>query len=424
MLAGALARRLSRLGIHYGWVMVALSFVTTVCSTAAIGLPGVLLVPITEEFGWNRADVSGPIALMFVLIACVAPFSGALLLRYGLASVVAASASLVAVGLFAATMVTEKWHLFLAIGVCLGLASGMIGLGLASTVASRWFVARRGLVVGILTAAFAAGQLTFLPMAAWLSTEYGWRVAVLPPLIGGAVCALLYLLLGRNWPAEVGLPPYGEERIHAPPPASAAGAFALSMAALKDASAVPAFWILAATFFICGLSSTGIVQQHFVPFCSDNNIGAVTAASYLALMGLFNFAGTILSGWLSDRVDNRVLLAVYYGLRGLSLIWLPYSDLSVLGLTIWAVFFGLDFVATVPPTVRLTARHFGAVKGPVVFGWIFAAHQFGSAAAAFGSGVIRDSVLSYLPAFVAAGVACFVAVALIAMIRESRPVAA
>jgi MFS family permease len=424
MFASTFARLLSRHGIHYGWVMVALSFLTTLCSSAALGIPGVLMVPMTEEFGWTRTAVAGAIALMYVLIASMAPFSGALMLRYGVAQVVAVSASLLAVGLFTATLVTAKWHLLLSIGVCLGLAAGMIGLGLASTVASRWFVDRRGLVVGLLTAAFAAGQLTILPLAAWLSTAYGWRIAVLPPLIGGAICAVLFVLVGRNWPADAGLPPYGARDIVAPPPASSASAVALSISALKEASAVPAFWVLATTFFICGLSSTGIVQQHFVPFCSDNNIGAVTAASYLAVMGLFNFAGTILSGWLSDRVDNRVLLAIYYGLRGLSLIWLPYSDLSVLGLTIWAIFFGLDFVATVPPTVRLTGEHFGAVKGPVVFGWIFAAHQVGAAVAAFGSGVIRDSVLSYLPAFVAAGVACLAAMALIALIRTSPPVAA
>ena len=189
---------------------------------------------------------------------------------------------------------------------------------------------------------------------------------------------------------------------------------------MREASAIPICWILAGTFFICGLSSNGIVQQHFIPFCADNNVGAVTAAWYLAIMGVFNFVGTIGSGWLSDRFDNRVLLATYYGLRGLSLIWLPFSDFSVFALTIWAIFFGLDFVATVPPTVRLAAQHFGAAKGPVLFGWIFAAHQFGAAFAAFGSGVTRDSVLTYLPAFVAAGVACLLAAALFALARRPR----
>ena len=193
------------------------------------------------------------------------------------------------------------------------------------------------------------------------------------------MCAILFLLLGRDWPADVDLPPYGEKRITPAPLASATGAISLSLGTLREASTLPIFWVLVGTFFVCGLSSTGIVQQHFIPFCADNNIGAVTAASYLGIMGACNFAGTVASGWLSDRFDNRMLLASYYGLRGLSLIWLPFSDFSVVALTNRAVFFGLDFVATVPPTVRLTGQHFGAAKGPVLFGWIFAAHQFGSA---------------------------------------------
>ena len=424
MLARTLARRLKDIGVHYGWVLVALTFLNILCSSAAISLPGVLIVPITEEFGWSKADVAGAIALMFVMFACVAPFAGALLLRYGVARMVAASASLAVAGLLATTMADARWQLTVGIGLFLGISAGMVGLGLAATVASRWFVARRGLVVGLLTAAFAAGQLTFLPLAAWLSTEYGWRVAVSPALIGAALCSVMFLLLGRDWPADVDLPPYGADRVTPPPPASPGGAIVLSLTTLRDASAVPIFWILAATFFICGLSSTGIVSQHFIPFCADNNIGAVTAASYLAIMGVFNFMGTIVSGWLSDRFDNRALLATYYGLRGLSLIWLPYSDFSVFALTIWAVFFGLDFVATVPPTVRLAGQHFGPARGPVLFGWIFAAHQFGSAVAAYGSGVTRDTVLSYLPAFVAAGVACLIAASLFAMVRAPRPVPA
>lgn len=424
MLAKPFSRVLERWGIHYGWVMVGLAFFSTMCSSVAFSVPGILMVPITTEFGWTRTDVAQAIAIMFIVLASMAPFSGALMLRYGVAAVVATSASLVALGLLTTTLVFETWHLAVSVGVCLGLAAGMVGLGLASTVASRWFVARRGLVVGILTGAFAAGQLAFVPAVAWISTHYGWRMAILPALIGGAVASVLFLLFGRNWPADVDLPPYGETAVVPPPPASASNAVALSFSALKDASVSPLFWIMALTFFICGFSSTGIVQQHFVPFCADNNIGAVTAASYLALMGMFNFTGTILSGWLSDRFDNRALLAVYYGFRGLSLIWLPFSDFSVWALTIWAVFFGLDYVATVPPTVRLIGQGFGAVKGPVVFGWIFAAHQIGAAAAAFGSGVIRDSVLSYLPAFIAAGVACLVAVLLLATLRKPQPVPA
>ncbi|MGE0726282.1 MAG: MFS transporter [Alphaproteobacteria bacterium] len=423
MFAHWLAARLGRVGIHYGWVLVAITFLNMICLSAAATLPGVLIQPLTAEFGWATADVAGAIGIMYVAFACTAPFSGALLLRYGVTRMVVLSAALAATGLVITTMVEMRWQLNVGIGLCMGVAAGMLSLGLAATVASRWFVARRGLVVGLLTAAFAAGQLTFLPLAAWLSTTYGWRYAVVPAVIGALVCAVLFLLLGRDWPANVGLAPHGGEKSE-PPPRAAGGALAISFAALREASTVPVFWILAATFFICGLSSSGIVQQHFIPFCADNGIGAVTAASYLAVMGLFNFLGTICSGWLSDRFDNRVLLAVYYGLRGLSLIWLPFSDLSVFALTIWAVFFGLDFVATVPPTVRLTGQRFGPAKGPVLFGWIFAAHQLGSAVAAYGSGLTRDLMLTYLPAFVAAGVACLIAAALFALVRAPRPAVA
>ena len=421
MFANSFARTLARAEIHYGWVMVAIAFLTTVCSSAALTLPGVLLLPITEEFGWSRTDVSIATAVMFTMIACMGPFSGALMLRYGMAKVVATSTLLLTLGLLTTIMVSEKWHIILGIGVLLGTAAGMIGLGLAATIASRWFVARRGLVVGILTAAFAAGQLTFMPVAAWLTTNYDWRVAVLPAMIGCAFCAFLFLLLGRDWPSDVDLPAYGETKVAPPSQGSAAGAMQLAFSALGTAVKTPIFWVLASTFFICGLSSTGIVQQHFIAFCGDNNVGAVAAASYLAIMGIFNFVGTIGSGWLSDRVDNRLLLAIYYGLRGVSLIYLPFSDFSVFALTLWAIFFGLDFIATVPPTVRMTTQRFGPALAPVVFGWIFAAHQLGSAAAAYGAGVTRDSVLSYLPAFIFAGLACFVAVALIATVRASRP---
>jgi MFS family permease len=313
--------------------MVALAFITTIGWSTAISLPGILIVPITAEFGWSRADVSGAIELMFVLFACVAPFSGALILRYGVARVAAASAALVVTGLLVMTLVFAKWHLSVSIGLFLGIAAGMVSLSLTATIASRWFVARRGLVVGILTASFAVGQLTFLPAAAWLSTTYGWRTAVLPVLICAAISIVLFLLLGRDWPADVDLPPHGERCIAPQPPASASGAISLILSTLKKASTVPFFWILAGTFFVCGLSSTGIVNQHFVPFCADCGIGAVVATSYLALMGVFNFIGTIGSGWLTERFDNCTLLAFYYGVRGLLLIWLPFSNFDVLALT-------------------------------------------------------------------------------------------
>jgi sugar phosphate permease len=358
---------------------------------------------------------------MFVLFGAVAPFAGALTQRCGLRRVVTVAVMLTMAALFGVTRTTEKWHLWLSIGVLLGVASGTTGMALSATIASRWFTERRGLVMGILAAAFATGQLTFLPAAAWLATTCGWRAAVLPAAIGCAMCAVLFPLLAADWPAEVGLPPFGGTWV--PPPSRAANGNVIgaSVAVLREGMSTAWFWLLIGTFFVCGASSTGIVQQHFIPFCADNGIFPVRAASYLALMGMFNFAGTILSGWLSDRFDNRKLLAWYYGLRGLSLIWLPFSDFDVVSLSIFAIFFGLDFIATVPPTVSLAARNFGTVKAPIIFGWAFASHQFGAAASALGAGLTRDLVLSYVPAFLVAGLVCVLAAVCLLVVRPARP---
>jgi len=424
MFAAALAPRLERMGVHYGWVMVAITFVATVCTSAAVSLTGVIFLPIVEEFAWVRADVSGAIGLMLVMFAAVAPFAGALMLRFGLRRVVTASALLATLALLGATLTSERWHLWVSLGLFLGTAAGMVALALSATVASRWFVRRRGLAMGILTSAFAAGQLTFLPAAAWLATTYGWRMAVLPAIVGAATSAALYLLFARDWPADLGLAPYGEKEVQPPPAPSKASVVALSFSILGEALRTRVFWIIGGTFFICGLSTTGLVNQHFIPFCADYGVAAVAAASYLALMGVFNFAGTICSGWLSDRFDNRVLLAVYYSLRGLSLIWLPFSDFDVVSLSIFAVFFGLDYVATVPPTVKLTALHFGPTKAPIVFGWAFAAHQFGGAVSAYAGGVSRDAFLSYMPLYAAIGFVCLAAALAMLGLRGTRPVAA
>lgn len=420
MLATSLAPWFTRHGIHYGWVMVGLTFLTTVCTSAATTLPGVLLLPMMAEFGWVRADVSSAMGLMLIMFAVAAPFAGALMLRYGLRRVVIAAAIMTTVALLGTTQVSARWQLLITFGLLLGTAAGMVALALSATVANRWFAQRRGLAMGILTAAFAAGQLSFVPAAAWLATHYGWRMAVLPAIIGAGACAVLYILLARDWPADIGLAPLGEEKIIPPVLGSAENAISLSFSVLREAAATRIFWVLAGTFFICGLSTSGIIGQHFIPFCADNGVTAVVAASFLALMGVFNFAGTICSGWLSDRFDNRVLLAWYYGLRGLSLLWLPLSNFDIISLSLFAAFFGLDFVATVPPTVKLAAQHFGPINAPIVFGWMFASHQVGGAVSAFASGVSRDAWATYMPAYLAIGVACLVAAIAVFAVRDIR----
>lgn len=421
MFALALKERLLRSGIHYGWVMVSIAFLTTVFSSAVGSVPQILILPMIKEFGWNISDVSVATALMYFILASLCPFGAALMLRIGVVKVVLLSILLNGIGLLLTVLAYEKWHLLVSIGLCLGVAAGIIGLGLASTIAIRWFNLKRGLVIGILTSAFAAGQLVFVPFMAWITTAYDWRFAVLPAMIGIGICGILYLFFGKDWPAEMNLPAYGDKDIYQQPAQSSDNVVLISLKNLVTASKQPAFWILAGTFFICGLTSTGIVGQHFIPFCGDNNVGIVLASSYLAMMGVFNFIGTMGSGWLSDRFDNYKLLGVYYALRGVSLVYLPFSDFGVLAMTLWAIFFGLDFIATVPPTVRLIGKLFGTVSAPVVFGWVFAAHQFGSAAAAYGAGYSRDALFSYMPAFLIAGAACFAATAMIMSYKAFTP---
>src|SRR4051794_10909475 len=418
MFAASIARALAARNIHYGWVMVVLCLAYGVCSTAALAIPGVLLLPISNELGWSVGELSGPLGLRVTLFGLVAPFAGGLMVRYGPRAVLTGSAVLLIVGMLLAITMTARWQLWLGLGIILGVAPGLTALVLAATVATRWFTARRGLALGILSAGSATGQLIFLPPSAWLAEHYGWRVALVPPTVAVGLLAALFVLFARDWPADVRQAPFGETTVQ-PPTVQHGNPFMLSFAALGMASRSLVFWVLAFTFFVCGVSSFGLMP-HFVTLCSDFGIAPITSTSLMALIGICDLIGTIGSGWLSDRYDNRWLLAWYYGLRGLSLIWLPYSGFSLVGLSLFAVFYGLDFIATVPPSVRLTANAFGREKAPLVFGWIFAAHQLGSGVMAFGAGVSRDSLASYLPAFLTAGLLCLAATLSLGLLRGRR----
>ncbi|MBR0680093.1 MFS transporter [Roseomonas eburnea] len=411
MLAEPLAAALARRGIHYGWVMVAITFLVSLASAGALGVLGALLLPLQRETGWETSAISGALALRLLLFGLMAPFAAALLQRFGLRRMVAIALVTVVTGCLLSTTMTQVWQLWLYWGAITGIGTGMTAMVLSATVANRWFVRHRGLVLGLLTAANATGQLAFLPLGAWLAQEAGWRAAMAPGLLACGVAALLVLLLGRNHPSELGLPALGEDRV-APPPSPAANPVRTAFATLAEASRTRVFWILFVTFLVCGLSTNGLIQTHFIPLCADFGMAEVQAASVLALMGIFDFIGTVLSGWLSDRYDNRKLLFWYYGLRGLSLLWLPSSTFSLYGLAFFAVFYGLDWIATVPPTVKLAGQAFGREKAPIVFGWIFTAHQLGAALAALLGGLSRDALASYLPAFYLAGAACLVAAVL------------
>jgi sugar phosphate permease len=411
--AGAAGAR----GVHYAWVIAAVTFLAMLTTSAALGLPGAMLQPLSKEFGWTTDQLSSVFAVRFALFGLLGPFAAVFIGRFGLRRVMVTAATLIAV---MATGITKLWQLFLLWGLVLGCGTGLTALVLGAMVANRWFTSNRGLVVGLFAASTATGQLIFLPVAAWMIENMGWRYAVIPVFAACVVVALLATLFMRDHPGSVGLRAYGEPdgTPIEPPPARATTLNLLGpFRVLAEASRNRTFWILAGTFFICGLSTNGLVQTHFISLCGDQGLSAVPAASVLAMMGAFDLVGTTLSGYLSDRYDNRKLLFWYYGLRGLSLFWLPFSTFTFYGLSIFAMFYGLDWIATVPPTVKLAAQEFGKERAGMIFGWIFAAHQLGAATAAYGAGLTRTLLLTYNPALFAAGAACLVAAAAVMMIR-------
>jgi sugar phosphate permease len=395
-------------------------------SSAALGLPGAFLRPLSREFSWSTSEISSALAVRFALFGLLGPFAAALMERYGLRRIVCVALLLIASGLLMATRMRALWQLFVLWGLVLGIGSGLTALVLGATIANRWFDRRRGLVLGILTASSATGQLIFLPLAATLIQHYGWRVAVAPIVAGCLAVAALAFCLLRDRPQQLGLAPYG-----AAPEAATQGPvawrpdFVEPLRVLAKASRNSTFWVLCGTFFVCGLSTSGLIQTHFISMCGDYGLAAIPAASVLAMIGAFDFVGTIGSGWLSDRFDNRKLLFWYYGLRGLALLWLPHSDFSLYGLSLFAMFYGLDWVATVPPTVKLASAAFDKQRGAMIFGWIFACHQLGSATAAYGAGLTRTVLLTYNPAVYAAGAACLIAALAIFLVpRPARNAAA
>jgi sugar phosphate permease len=422
MFAQALSTSLQRRGFHYAWVIAAVTFFAMLTTSAALGLPGAMLRPLSKEFGWSTDQLSSVFAVRFALFGLLGPFAAIFIARFGLRRIMVVAASFIAAAMVLANGITQLWQLFLLWGLVLGCGTGLTALVLGAMVASRWFTERRGLVVGMFAASTATGQLIFLPVAAWMIEHLGWRYAVIPVFVACAVVALLATLLMRDHPRDVGLRSYGEpadtpQEVPAPPaPLNFLGPFQL----LAEASRNRTFWILAGTFFICGLSTNGLVQTHFISLCGDNGMAAVPAASVLSMMGAFDLVGTTLSGYLSDRYDNRKLLFWYYGLRGLSLFWLPFSTFTLYGLAVFAMFYGLDWIATVPPTVKLAAQAFGKERAGMVFGWVFAAHQLGAATAAYGAGLTRTLLLTYNPALFTAGAACLVASLMVLAI--ARPV--
>jgi sugar phosphate permease len=404
--------------VHLAWIVAAVAFVAAVGAAGFRATPGVLINPLQEEFGWSRATISAAVSVNLILFGLTSPFAAALMERFGMRTVVAAALVLVAAGSGLTVFMRTTWQLMLCWGVLVGLGTGSMALAFVATVTGRWFVRRRGMVTGVLTAGGATGQLAFLPLLANLAAGYGWRAAALTVAAAALAVVPLVVWLLRDHPADVGLPPYGATQVEPRPPATS-GAARRALTALRDASRSAAFWLLAGGFAICGLTTNGLIGTHFIPAAHDHGMPQTTAAGLLALVGIFDIAGTILSGWLTDRFDAAILLGVYYGLRGLSLLVLPdlFAATPHPSMLIFVLFYGLDWVATVPPTIALCREKFGAA-GPVVFGWVFASHQIGAAVAATTAGAVRDSLGAYTLAFYAAGALSIVAAALSLGIRR------
>jgi sugar phosphate permease len=401
------------------------TLLATVGAAGFRATPGVLITPLQQAFGWSTAAISAAVSINLLLYGLTAPFAAALMERFGLRRVVGTALVLVAAGSGLTVFMTASWQLVLCWGVLVGLGTGSMALAFVATVTSRWFVARRGLVTGVLTAGGATGQLIFLPILARIIAAHGWRAAALTVAGGALIVAPLAVWLLRDYPGDVGLPPYGgttEQAVHRaaiPAGPGEPGPARRAVRALRDASRTSAFWFLVGGFAICGASTNGLVGTHFIPAAHDHGLPQTTAAGLLALVGVFDIAGTVFSGWLTDRFDSRVLLGVYYALRGLSLLALPdlLAGSARPSMLVFVVFYGLDWVATVPPTIALCRQHFGAA-GSIVFGWVFASHQVGAAFAATAAGVVRDRFGTYTAAWYAAGFLCLFAAVFSMLVRR------
>jgi MFS family permease len=417
-----------RARLYYGWYVAAVTFLAIAVAAGVRSAPTMFVLPLEFEFHWSAATISVAIALGLLLYGLIGPFAAALMERIGVRRTVAGALVLLAVSSLLSVGITAPWQLIALWGICSGTGTGVISLALGATVANRWFEARRGLVMGVFASGTATGQLAFLPLFGVIIHSNGWRPCA---LILAAVCLALvpfFVIVSRERPGDLGLPKLGKSE---PEPAhiAATNPLARAFSALGDGVRSRDFWLLAGSFAICGASTNGLIGTHLVPACGDHGIPETRAAGLLAAMGVFNLIGTTASGWLSDRYDARLLLFAYYGLRGLSLLFLPYAfSAQAVGLPIFAVFYGLEWIASVPPTLKLANASFGVGRGAVMFAWLSAIHQVGSASIAFGAGAIRTATGDYTPAFVTSGLLCLVGAALVLFvgrgIRKLQPITA
>ncbi len=391
-------------GQNYAWVVAGVTFLALLAAAGLRSAPGVLMTPLHDAFGWDRGRLSAAAAIGIFLYGLVGPFAAALMQTLGLKRTLLGGLALMSAATGASLLMREPWQYVATWGVISGLGSGAVALSMGATVVNRWFATRRGLVMGLLSASTATGSLVFLPAMAALAQHGGWRPVVLTVSLATAALIPLILLVMPERPADIGQPPYGSAEVEPiPPRGRAIDAVKLALGVLARAARTPVFWLLFGTFYVCGFTTNGLVGTHLISFCGDKGLAMVQAGALLAAMGVFDMIGTTGSGWLTDRYDPRKLLFVYYGLRGVALMALPFLNFDLLSLSLFAVFYGLDWLATVPPTVRLATENFGERDGPIVFGWVAFGHQIGAASAAFGAGALRELQGRYLESFVIAG---------------------
>ena len=406
---------------HYAWMVIAVTFLIMLVTAGIRATPSVMMVPLEQGFGWSRTTISTALAINLALFGLMGPFAAAAMQRFGMRRTVLAALTVLAIAVALSHRMHAAWQMVLIWGVLVGSATGATSTTLGAVVVNRWFSQHRGLAMGILTASSATGQLAFLPLMAWVAEHRGWQTLVLLVALAAAIALPIVALLLPEKPSAIGLGRLGEADDAAADAAqSNANPIVIAFAALKKASTFGDFWLLFFTFFICGASTNGYIGTHFIAMCGDYGLSEVRGAGMLAMMGVCDLVGTTLSGWLSDRFNNRVLLFWYYGLRGLALIFLPFAfGYQYFGLPLFGLFYGLDWIATVPPTVRLTTDVFGSRDAPVVFGWVVAGHQLGAAFAALGAGMLRSTLGTYTMATMISGGLCVVGAMLV--LRINRP---
>jgi sugar phosphate permease len=406
---------------HYAWMVIAVTFLIMLVTAGIRATPSVMMVPLEQGLGWSRTTISMALAINLALFGLMGPFAAAAMQRFGMRRTVLAALTVLAIAVALSGRMHAAWQMVLIWGVLVGSATGATSTTLGAVVVNRWFSQHRGLAMGILTASSATGQLAFLPLMAWVAEHRGWQTLVLLVALAAAIVLPIVGLLLPEKPSAIGLRRLGEaDDVAADAAQSSANPIVIAFAALRKASTFGDFWLLFFTFFICGASTNGYIGTHFIAMCGDYGLSEVRGAGMLAMMGVCDLFGTTLSGWLSDRFNNRVLLFWYYGLRGLALIFLPFAfGYQYFGLPLFGLFYGLDWIATVPPTVRLTTDVFGSRDAPVVFGWVVAGHQLGAAFAALGAGMLRTTLGTYTMATMISGGLCVVGAMLV--LRINRP---